>query len=110
MAINLGWVPHYCLKIARQFTLIRNFCMIKAYSHKLMTTVFVFWLFFIFSIAMYEDNKYVDGLRISTAVELYLNSAFCSKHPSCISLISKHPKVFSSTDTILTISVSQCCW
>ena len=55
---------------------------------------------------MCGDNRYVDDLRILTAIELYLNSEFYSKHPSFISLISKHSKVFSSIDTILAISVS----
>ena len=55
---------------------------------------------------MYGDNRYVDDLRILTAIELYLNSEFCSKHPSFISMISKHSKVFSSADTNLAISVS----
>ena len=54
---------------------------------------------------MCGDNRYVDDLRILTAIELYLNSEFYSKHPSFISLISKHSKVFSSIDTILAISV-----
>ena len=55
---------------------------------------------------MCGDNRYVDDLRILTAIELYLNSEFYSKHPSFISLISNHLKVFSSIDTILAISVS----
>ena len=55
---------------------------------------------------MCRDNRYVDDLRILTAIELYLNSEFYSKHPSFISLIGKHSKVFSSVDTILAISVS----
>ena len=55
---------------------------------------------------MCGDNRYVDDLRILTAIELYLNSEFYSKHPSFISLIKKHSKVFSSVDTILAISVS----
>ena len=54
---------------------------------------------------MCGDNIYVD-LRTLTAIELYLNSEAYSKHPSFISLISKHSKVFSSIDTILAISVS----
>ena len=63
-------------------------------------------LFFTFSIAMCRDNRYVDGLIILTAIELYLNSEFYSKHPSFFSLISKHSKVFCSIDAILVISVS----
>ena len=55
---------------------------------------------------MCGDNRYVDDLRILTAIELYLNSEFHSKHLSFISLIGKHSKVFSSVDTILAISVS----
>ena len=63
-------------------------------------------LFSTFSVALCGDNRYVDDLRILTAIELYLNSEFYSKHPSFISLINKHSKVFSSKDTILAISVS----
>ena len=63
-------------------------------------------LFSTFSIAMCGDNRYVDDLRILTAIELYLNSEFYSKHPSFISLISKHSKLFSSIDRILAIPVS----
>ena len=55
---------------------------------------------------MCGDNRYVDDLRNLTAIELYLNSEFYSKHPSFISLIRKHSKVFGSIDTILAISVS----
>ena len=55
---------------------------------------------------MCGDNRYVDDLRILTAIELYLNSEFYSKYPSFILLISKHEKVFSSIDTILAIAVS----
>ena len=55
---------------------------------------------------MCGDNRYVDDLRILTAVELCLNSEFYSKHPSFISLINKHSKVFSSIDAIPPISVS----
>ena len=40
--ISLGWAPLDCLKITRQFTLIRRFCMIKAWNHTLMMTVFVY--------------------------------------------------------------------
>ena len=54
---------------------------------------------------MCGDNRYVDDLRILTAIELYLNSVY-SKHPSFISLISKRSKVFSNIDTILAILVS----
>ena len=56
---------------------------------------------------MCGDNRYVDDLRILTAIVLYLNSGFYSKHPSFISLISKHAKFFSSIYTILAISVSR---
>ena len=55
---------------------------------------------------MWGDNRYVDDLRILTAIELYLNSKFHSKHPPFILLISKHSKVFSSIDARLAISVS----
>ena len=55
---------------------------------------------------MCGDNRYVDDLRVLTAIELYLNSEFYNKHPSFISLISKHSEVFSSIDTILATSVS----
>ena len=55
---------------------------------------------------MCGDKRYVDDLRILTAIELYLNSEFYSKHPYFISLISKHSKVFSIIHTILAISIS----
>ena len=38
---------------------------------------------------MYGDNRYIDDLRILTAMELYLNSEFYSKHPSFVSMISR---------------------
>ena len=97
--------------------------MIKAWSHKLLMTFFVYnyvvlkYSVFIFldrkqeptvltfSIAMCGDNRYVDDLRILTATELYLNSEFYSKRPSFISLISNIQK-FSVADAILAISVS----
>ena len=63
-------------------------------------------LFSTISIAMCGDTRCVDDLRILTAIELYLNSDRYSKHPSVISLIGKHSKVFSSIDTVLAISVS----
>ena len=63
-------------------------------------------LFSTFSIAICRDNKYVEDLRILTAIELYLNSEFYSKHLSFISLISKHSKAFTGTDALLAISVS----
>ena len=86
-------------------------------SHKILMIVFVYnyatlkysvYLFRsqAFSIAMCGDNRYVDGLRTLTAIELYLNSEFYSNHPSFISLISKDSKVFSTIVTILAISVS----
>ena len=63
-------------------------------------------LFSTFSIAMCGYTRYVDDLRILTAIELYLNFERYSKHPSVFSLIIKHLNVFSSIDTILAISVS----
>ena len=53
---------------------------------------------------MCGDNSYVDDLRILTAIK-NSNESY-RKHPSFISLIGKHSKVFSSVDTILAISVS----
>ena len=99
--------------------------MIKAWCHKLLMNVFVYnlchykvqrvylfrsqangnCLFSSFSIAGYGDKRHVDDLRILTVIELYLNSEFYSKHPSFFSMISKHSKVFSSIDTIVTISI-----
>ena len=56
---------------------------------------------------MCGDNRYVDDLRILTAIiELYLNLEFYSKHSSFILLISKHSQVFISIATILAMSVS----
>ena len=56
---------------------------------------------------MCEDNRYVDDLRILTAIEQYLNSGFYSKHPSFVSSTRMNLKVFSSIDKILATSVSQ---
>ena len=55
---------------------------------------------------MCGDNSYVDNFRTLTAIELCLNSEFYGKHPSFISLISKHSNVFGSINTILATSVS----
>ena len=55
---------------------------------------------------MWGNNKYVQDLKTLTAVELYLNSEFYSKHSSFILLLSELSKVFSSIDTILAISFS----
>ena len=102
----------------------RKFCMVRACSHKLLMTVFVLchfktrcvclfrfeangnYLFSTFSIVMYGDNSHIDDLKILTAIEIYLHSGFYRKHPSFISLISKHVTVFSSIDTLLAASVS----
>ena len=62
-------------------------------------------LFTTFSIAMCGHYRYVDGLRILTAIELYWDPVFYSKHPSFSWLISKQ-KSFSSIDAIIAILVS----
>ena len=49
--------------------------------------------------------RYADGLRILTAIELYWDPVFYSKHSSFSWLISKQ-KPFSSIDAILAILVS----
>ena len=53
-------------------------------------------LFQTFLIAMCGENRYVEDLRILTAIEPYLNSGFYNKHLSFISLVSKYTNVFSS--------------
>ena len=63
-------------------------------------------LFLVFSIAMCGDNKYVNDLRILTAIELYVNPGFYSQHPTFALLLNNNPGVFNSIDTILAISVS----
>ena len=63
-------------------------------------------LFPAFSIAMCRDNRYVNDLRILTAIELYVNPGFYSQHPTFTLLLNNNPGVFNSIDTILAISVS----
>ena len=63
-------------------------------------------LFSAFSIAMCGDNKYVNDLRILTAIKLYVNHGFYSQHPTFTLLLNNNPGVFNSIDTILAISVS----
>ena len=63
-------------------------------------------LFSAFSIAMCGDNRYVNDLRILTAIELYVNPGFYSQHPIFTLLLNNNPGVFNSIDTILAISVS----
>ena len=62
-------------------------------------------LFLTFLIAMCGENRYVEDMRILTAIEPYLNSGFYNKHLNFISLVSKYTNVFSSIDAKLTISV-----
>ena len=62
-------------------------------------------LFSAFSIAMCGDNRYVNDLRILTAIELYVNPGFYSQHPIFTLLLNNNPGVFNSIDTILAISV-----
>ena len=63
-------------------------------------------LFSAFSIPMCGDNRYVNQLRILTAIELYVNPWFYSLHPTFTLLLNNNPGVFNSIDTILAISVS----
>ena len=63
-------------------------------------------LFSTFSVAMCGDNRYVNDLRILTAIELYVNAGFYSQHPIFTLLLNNDPVVFNSIDTILAISVS----
>ena len=62
-------------------------------------------LFLTFLIAMCGENRYVEDMRILTAIEPYLNSGFYNKHLNFISLVSKYTNVFSSIDAKLAISV-----
>ena len=63
-------------------------------------------LFSAFSIAMCGDNRYVNDLRILTAIELYVNPGFYSQHPIFTLLLNNNLGIFNKTDTILAISVS----
>ena len=63
-------------------------------------------LFSAFSIAMCRDNRYVNHLRILTAIDLYVNPGFYSQHPTFTLLLNNNPGVFNSIDTILPISFS----
>ena len=64
-------------------------------------------LFSAFSIAMSGDSRYVNDLRILTAIELYVNHGFYSQHPAFTLLLNNNPGVFNSIDKTLAISVSQ---
>ena len=46
-----------------------------------------------------------NDLRILIVIELYLISGFYSRHPSFISLRSKHSKFFNSIDAILAMLI-----
>ena len=63
-------------------------------------------LFSAFSIAMCGDKRYVNDLRILTAIELYVNPRFYSQHSTFTLLLNNNPGVFNSIDTILAVSVS----
>ena len=67
-------------------------------------------LFSTFSVALCGDNKYVDGLRFLTSIELYLNSDFYSKHPFFISLISKHSKVYQFHLMLFIVTKLRASW
>ena len=58
-----------------------------------------------FSIAMGGDGRYVNDLRILTAIELYVNLGFYSQHPIFTLLLNNNRDDFNSIDTILAISV-----
>ena len=63
-------------------------------------------LFSAFSIAMCGDKRYVNDLRILTAIELYVNTGFYSQHPTFTLLLNNNLGVLNIVDTILAISVS----
>ena len=58
------------------------------------------------SIALCGDNRYVNYLRILTAIELYVNPGFYSQHQIFTLLLNNNPDVFNSIDTIFAISIS----
>ena len=58
-----------------------------------------------FSIAMCGDSRYVNDLRILTAIELYVYPGFYSQHPIFTLLLNNNRDDFNSIDTILAISV-----
>ena len=63
-------------------------------------------IFLAFSIAMCGGNRYVNDLRVLTAIELYVNSGFYSQHPTFTLLLNDNPGFSNSINTILAISVS----
>ena len=63
-------------------------------------------MFSSFCISTYGDNRYVNELRILTAIELYLHSDFYYSHPDLLSLSESNPDVFCNIDSIMAVSVS----
>ena len=63
-------------------------------------------IFLAFSIAMCGGNRYVNDLRVLTAIELYVNSGFYSQHPTFTLLLNDNPGFSNSINTILATSVS----
>ena len=55
---------------------------------------------------MCGDNRYVNELRILTAIKLYVNPWLYSQHPIFTLLLNNNPGVFNNRDRILAISVS----
>ena len=62
--------------------------------------------FLSFSSAMCGENRYVNDLRILTAIDLHVNPGFYSQHPIFTLLLYNNPGIFNSIDTFLATSVS----
>ena len=55
---------------------------------------------------MSGKNKFVDGLRIWTSIELHLNSEFNVKYPSFVKVMNSHSGAFNNVNTLLALLVS----
>ena len=78
--ISLGWAPFHCLKVARQFTLIRKFCMIKAWSYKLLMIVFVYnYVIFKYSVFILLDLKQMATVYFRLAISVSHNALDSNK-------------------------------
>ena len=63
-------------------------------------------LFLESSMAMCGENRFVNDLRILTAIQFYVNPGFYSQDIIFKLLLNNNPGVFNSIDTILALSVT----
>ena len=63
-------------------------------------------LFLAFSIVMCGENRYVNDLRLLTAIEFYVNPGFYSQDIIFKLLLNNDPGVFNSIDRTLAVSVT----